>query len=99
MFMPTARASRNTRVLSITAMITTMNTVSGMPRRGAQTDAMVISSSAKISDGIAISTSTARLSNWSSQPPSVAARKPSVPPRKNASSVVAKAMPTVFCAP
>ena len=38
----TARARRNTRVESITAMMITMKKVSGMPRRGAQTLAMVI---------------------------------------------------------
>ncbi len=55
--------------------------------------------SAKISCGIDIMTSTMRLSSWSSQPPTVAARKPSVAPSTKARIVVISAMPTVFCAP
>ena len=60
---------------------------------------MVMISSAKISCGIDIITSTVRLSSWSIQPPTVAARNPSVAPSRKARIVVISAMPTVFCAP
>ena len=61
-FMETARASRNTRVESSTAMM--------MIRTGIDVPNMVSSSSAKISCGMAIRTSTIRLRIWSIQPPS-----------------------------
>ncbi len=57
------------------------------------------STSAKMSTGIAISTSTARLSSWSTQPPSTAAISPRTPPSRNDSMVVRKAMPMVLRAP
>ena len=55
--------------------------------------------SAKISDGIAIRTSTARLMIWSAQPRLIAATRPRPPPMTKARIVVTKAMPIVFRAP
>ena len=97
--MPTARDRRNTRVESSTAMIRIMNSVTMPFSEPNHAVAMVISSSAKISCGIDISISTIRERTWSSAPPMVAARKPRLMPMKKASSVVTKAMPTVFWAP
>ena len=91
MFIATARARRKTRVESISAMTMIMLTIE-VPR-------MVSSRSAKISAGIAISTSTMRDSTWSSQPPTAAARSPSTEPTAKASAVVRNAMPTVLRAP
>ena len=54
---------------------------------------------AKIRVGIAISVSTARLSSWSSQPPTTAAVKPSAMPIANETKVVTRAMPMVSRAP
>ncbi len=55
--------------------------------------------SAKIRVGIAISVSIARLSAWSTQPPTTAARKPSAMPIANDSSAAASATPIVREAP
>ncbi len=55
--------------------------------------------SAKISGGIAIRTSTARLISWSVQPRLIAATSPNPPPMAKARIVVTKAMPIVFRAP
>ena len=56
-------------------------------------------SSAKISGGIAMSTSTTRELIASNQPPIVAASNPKVAPSVKASAVVTSAMPTVLRAP
>ena len=60
---------------------------------------IVSNNMAKISSGIAINTSTVRLSNWSIQPPTAAASSPQMLPRKKANKVVTSAIPTVFLAP
>ncbi len=90
-FIATARDSRNTRVESSTAMI--------RMRLMAEGPTIDSSTSAKISSGIDISTSTSRLSSWSNQPRKIATRIPSVPPIANDNSTVISAMPMVLRAP
>ena len=66
---------------------------------GTDVPTIVRISRAKMSCGIAIRMSFARLIACSVQPPSVAARKPATQPTRKASSVVMKAMPMVLRAP
>ena len=54
---------------------------------------------AKIKVGMDITTSPTRLSNWSTQPPKVAARKPSSYPSPNAQAVVSIASAIMLLAP
>ena len=90
-FMATARVSRNTLVESRTAMIRIKLTI---------VDPNIERSiRANIRLGMAIRTSTSRLSAWSNHPRSIAASKPSPPPIRKASTVVARAMPIVLRAP
>ena len=49
--------------------------------------------------GMAIRISTRRLNAWSSQPPTVAAKKPAMTPTTKARAVVTRAMPMVLRAP
>ena len=70
-----------------------------MMRLTIEVPTMESSTRAKMSWGMAISTSTARPSTWSTQPPRVAESSPSVPPIRKAKMVVRKAMPTVLRAP
>ncbi|MCY1185238.1 hypothetical protein D9M73_260000 [compost metagenome] len=90
-FIATARDRRNTRVASSSA-ITSTSEVALVPTT-------LRISRAKISCGMAIRMSTTRDSPWSIAPPLIAAIRPQVPPNRNASTVVRKAMPKVLRAP
>ena len=89
--MATARETRNTRVLSKSAMIRI--------RFGIDEPAIDNRISAKISCGIAMMTSTRREISWSTQPPSTAATMPIKLPRVKEISVVASAIPIELRAP
>jgi hypothetical protein len=89
--MATARERRKTRVESRIAMTRTRTMIDG-----GRTERMT---SAKIRVGIAISVSIARLSTWSVQPPTTAARKPSDMPIENDRRLAVSATPMVRDAP
>jgi len=91
MFMPSARASRNTFGESTSAMVSTST--------GIEEPNTPSTISARISGGIERITSTSRDSATSTQPPSVAAARPTAIPMKADTIVVAAAMPIVVRAP
>ena len=91
MFMATARDRRKTRVASMAAM---------MPIRIAvEAPKIESSSSARISEGMAMITSTIQASSRSAQPPTVPASRPVAAPTTKAMIVVISAMPMVLRAP
>ena len=91
MSMATARDRRYTRVESSRAITTTSAGID-VPT----TDSTI---RAKIRVGNAIRISTKRLISWSTQPPTVAARKPQTIPTTKESAVIRKAMAMVLRAP
>ena len=90
-FMPSARASRNTRVESSTAMVTIKT---GMLEPN--TPRMM---RANIRPGMDSITSTRRVRATSTQPPTTALRKPSTIPIRNDNAVMARATPIVMRVP
>ena len=91
MFMPSARARRNTLGESTTAMVRIST--------GIEEPNTPSTISARMSGGIERMTSTSRDRTVSTQPPSTAAAKPNVMPMKAETTVVAAAMPMVVRAP
>ena len=91
MSMPSARATRNTRVASIRATVT-ISTAKVEP-------SPEITMSAIMMAGNEISASTTRLRTASAQPPRTAARNPAADPMRKARAEMASARPRVTRAP